>query len=68
MNSLWALGLLMVDSNSLWIRYVSMVVEVEGVTASEHTRLQNMSPDTQLLVGLLWVFLSHTFCIDYCTY
>jgi hypothetical protein len=47
MTSLWALGLLMVDSNSLWIRYVSMVVEVEGVTADENTRLQNLSSDTQ---------------------
>jgi hypothetical protein len=47
MNSLWVLGLQMVDSNSLWLRYESMVV---GVTNEQRTSLTNMSFDTHLLL------------------
>jgi hypothetical protein len=40
MNSLWALGLLTVDSNSLWMRCV-VGSEDQGVT-DEHMRLKRI--------------------------
>jgi hypothetical protein len=62
MNSLWALGLLTVDSNSLWT--VCGSLRDQGVT-DEHMLEKEYELWHQLLVSLLlWWVLSNTSC-DY---